>query len=102
MTINTVTRLIQLMIVPVVMVTACALLINGILQQYASINDRLRLMARERLELWHPREAEQATPMTARDAFITERLEQIDTQLPQLLQRHHLVYLVLSQSSCDK
>ncbi len=60
--INTVTHLIQLMIVPVVMVTACTLLINGMLQQYASINDRLRSMARERLDFWRIGKSDLTTP----------------------------------------
>ncbi len=38
-------------IAPVVMITACAILISGMLAQYAQINDRLRSVAKERLGL---------------------------------------------------
>jgi hypothetical protein len=95
MAIDTVTHLIQVMIVPVVMVSACALLINGILQQYTSINDRMRVMVRERLELWRPGADILDAPFPARDVFTSERLDELDTQLPQLLRRHYLVHHAL-------
>jgi uncharacterized membrane protein YphA (DoxX/SURF4 family) len=44
-------RTIQLILAPVVMVTACAILLAGLLSRFAALNDRLRLLARERLDL---------------------------------------------------
>ncbi len=80
MNMQNVGEIIQFIIAPVVMISACALVLNGLLTRYAAINDRLRLMSRERLELLR---------MTTRDTFYNERLSQIDVQLPGLLNHHH-------------
>lgn len=45
------TRTIQLILAPVVMVTACGILVNGLIGRYTNITNRLRTMAHERLEL---------------------------------------------------
>lgn len=82
MNIQTVTSTIQLILAPVVMLTACSLVLNGQFNQYISINNRLREMTRERLGLIR---------LTSRDVFDSERLEEIDHQIPQLLSRHLLV-----------
>ena len=82
MTAEMVARTIQLILAPVVMVTACAIMLGGMLGHYAAINDRLRAMARERLNLLHGD--------TAR-ALAVERLSEIDVQMPDLLHRHQLV-----------
>ena len=44
-----VARIIQLILAPVVMISACAILESGLLGHYASINARLRNMTHERL-----------------------------------------------------
>ncbi len=49
MTAEMVTRIIQTIIAPVVMVNACAIILGGLLNHSATINARLRGMARERL-----------------------------------------------------
>jgi hypothetical protein len=82
---------IQLIIAPVVMVTASALLINGILGRYAAINDRLRLLARERLELFHDPTGPRLAPPDPSDDYRCERLAQIDAQIPDLLRRHRML-----------
>ena len=46
-----VAQTIQLIIAPVVLVTACTLIQNGILGRYANLGERMRLLAGERLEL---------------------------------------------------
>jgi len=46
-----VTRIIQTIIAPVVMVNACAILLGGLVSHSNAINDRLRAMARERIEM---------------------------------------------------
>jgi hypothetical protein len=86
MSAETVARTIQLILAPVVMVTACAILLGGLLSHYAAINDRLRALARERLDLL--RQASAAAPIA--DPFNSERLEEIDKQVPDLLHRHRL------------
>ena len=87
MSAETVTRTIQLILAPVVMVSACAIFVGGLLSHYESINGRMRTMARERLELLR-------NPVDG-DRFLTERLGELDVQLPQLLHRHALVHHAL-------
>lgn len=78
---QTVINTIQLIIAPVVMVTACAVILNGLLTRFATINERLRSMTHERLELLR-------TPDS--DGFAIERIAEIDEQIPRVLQRHKL------------
>jgi hypothetical protein len=82
MTVEMVTRTIQLILAPVVMVTACALILNGLVQRYGAINDRLRGMAQERIQLLR---------MMATSVFDHERLSEIDAQVPDLLRHHKLL-----------
>ena len=77
-------RTIQLILAPVVMVSAWAIFVGGLLSHYEAINGRMRSMARERLELLR-------TSAEA-DRFVNERLAELDTQLPQLVERHALVH----------
>jgi hypothetical protein len=76
---QTVASTIQLILAPVVMVTACAIIVSGLLGHYSAINDRLRAMARERFEL---------VRVAGSDALAIERRAQIDGQVPDLLRRH--------------
>jgi hypothetical protein len=82
------TQIIQFIIAPVVMVSACGLILNGILARYAQINDRLRLMIHERWELLRSSSQEAASPARVADPLIAERLHEIDVQAPLLLSRH--------------
>ena len=83
MTAETVSKTIQLILAPVVLVTACAIMTTGLLARYAAINDRLRAIARERLDLLRA-----GAGQAQRDAFTVERLEELDAQAPGLLHRH--------------
>jgi hypothetical protein len=91
MNVETVARTIQLILAPVVMVTACAILLGSLQTRYGVINDRLRVMAHERLELLMQ---SRTAPDTAGagDPFTDERLNQIDAQLPMLLTHHTLCH----------
>ena len=80
-----VTRIIQTIIAPVVMVNACAILLGGLLNHSAAINDRLRGMARERIAMLRESGAAKA------DRLLAERLDEIDTQMPDLLHRLGLI-----------
>ena len=83
MSAETVTRTIQLILAPVVMLSACSVFVGGVLAHYAAINDRIRTLVHERLELLR----------SARDdLLIADRLDQVDAQLPALLHRHGLVH----------
>ncbi len=86
MNVETVARTIQLILAPVVMVSACAILLGSLQTRYGAINDRLRLMVREHLEL-------QKTDSSGIVASLAgERLTQIDTQIPLLLAHHKLAH----------
>lgn len=95
MTPQAVAQTIQFIIAPVVMITTCVLLVSGVLARYAAINDRLRLMARERLEILQTFRASHPAPHQELDPLLAERLRQIDTQIPELLRRHGLLRDVL-------
>jgi hypothetical protein len=87
MSAETITRTIQLILAPVVMLSACAIFVGGLLSHYEAINARMRAMARERLELLRS--------STGGDQFLNERLAELDLQLPQLLQHHARVHHAL-------
>lgn len=101
----TVAQIIQLILAPVVMVTSCGLIINGLLQRYAAINDRMRGMAHERLDLLgalggevHDIGGTLAIAPGHDDPLVRERLTEIDDQLPRLLQRHRMLHNALLAS----
>ncbi len=82
MDVETLARTIQSILAPVVMISACAIILGGLWGHASAINDRLRAMNHERLELWRA---------AATDAYTVERLHQIDTQTPTLVRRHRRV-----------
>lgn len=92
MSVQTITRAIQFILAPVVMVTSCAILANGILSRYASINDRMRSLTMERLDLLRGSDGSMSISSVAGDRLKVERLHEIDEQLPRLLHRHRLAH----------
>jgi hypothetical protein len=78
-------RAVGIILAPVVVVTSAAIVANGVLSMYGSVNDRMRAMAAERLELLGP---DLTAPHTPR---VAERLNELDRQLPKLLHRHRLL-----------
>lgn len=88
---DVVAQAINLILAPVVMVSACALLLNGFLARYAAINDRLRTLARERFEIWRAL-GEPETGGPAQRSAALERLEGIDLQAPLVLRHHRLMH----------
>lgn len=78
-----VSKTIQLIIAPVVLITACALIQNAILIRYAAVGQYMRSLALERLQLLRSSQAA--------DLFYLERLQEIDRQIPFLTQRHRLL-----------
>jgi len=85
MTAEMIARIIQLILAPVVMISACAITLTGILGHYAAINDRMRAMAHERLSL-----AGEAG-VAKKEVVAAERLSEIEAQLPNLLHRHKMI-----------
>ena len=75
---------------PVVLVTNCALVLNGVSGRYGVVNDRMRALAGERLLLL--RFLRGADPTAPVDELSVERLQEIDEQLPDLLRRHGLLH----------
>ncbi len=83
-------RNIQVILAPAVMITACAILLGVLHARYQTINDRLRLMTHERLELWRG----------VGDAFAVERTRELDAQFPDLLRRHKLAHAAIFIVGC--
>jgi hypothetical protein len=75
-------RTIQLILGPVVMISACSVFVGGVLNHYTSVGDRIRALTRERLDVLGARQS----------TLGLERLEEIDAQLPELLMRHRLIH----------
>lgn len=102
MTVEMLARTIQIILAPVVMITACAIALGSLQSRYGAINDRLRLMTRERLDLLRtlgvqivPLMPPGGTPQIATDAYAEERLIELDVQIPQLLRRHRLGHVAV-------
>jgi hypothetical protein len=91
MTTAAVFRTIQLVLAPAVMITSCGIIISGILVRYGAISDRMRTMAHERLELVWGSPGQPTGNAQDADGYVTERLQEIDHQMPLLLQRHRLL-----------
>jgi hypothetical protein len=91
MTADMVARTIQLILAPVVMISACGLVLTGLLARYAAVNDRLRALARERLELW-PGMAASDDALEPAAGLAAERRALIDGQTPGLLRHHRLLH----------
>jgi len=88
----TVVRTIGLIIAPVVMISSCALIVNGWLARYESISNRMRVMSQERLGLLRTPEGTLSRVHAESTTSTTERLFEIDAQLPKLLRRHELLH----------
>ena len=82
---------IQAMVAPVVLITTAAILSGALLTMYSSVNDRMRAMNRERLDILTGTDGTLLSASEVPPAG-RERLTQIDTQLPMLLRRHRLLH----------
>ena len=82
---------VQAMVAPVVLITTAAILSGALLTMYGSVNDRMRAMDHERLEILT---GAGGTLLSAAEVPPSgrERLTQIDTQLPMLLRWHRLLH----------
>ena len=79
MNVEMVAHTIQLILAPVVMVTACGLMLNSLVIRYGAIAEHLRVINRERLDMLR----------RMSDAPLDrERLSEIDVLAPELLRRH--------------
>jgi hypothetical protein len=89
MDVQTAAKTIQLILAPALMVSACGILLTGMLSHYGSINDRIRRLTAERLEL------SQLQPAEGHVALARERLTEIDHQVPMLIGRHRQVHYAI-------
>jgi hypothetical protein len=87
MDIETTAKAMQYILAPVVMISASAILLNGLQTRYTTLNSRLREMAHERLQLV----LENREPVE----YQKERLTEIDSQLPRLLRHYARVHMAL-------
>ncbi|PSB24322.1 DUF2721 domain-containing protein [Stenomitos frigidus] len=82
-----VVKTINLIIAPVVMLTACGIMLNGLMVRYSWLSDRVRSVHQERLNLldldWNQHKSK------------GERLDHLNHLLPDLLRHHHQVHDVL-------
>ena len=78
--------IIQQVLTPALLTTTCGVMMNALMAHYTGINDRLRAMARERIDLLR------AASQGHHDPFNEERICEIDTQAPQLLRCHKLMH----------
>jgi hypothetical protein len=86
---------ISAMVAPVVLITTGGMLSNGLLTVYSSVNDRMREMTTERIQILGGPDGEWLTPDRI-PAVGRERLAEISRQLPLMFRRHRLVrYSVL-------
>ncbi len=80
------------MVAPVVLLTVGAMVSNGLITIYSDIDNRMRDMTRERLEIRRGPAGEVLDPDSV-PAIDQERLTEIGVQLPMLLRRHKLTRL---------
>jgi len=80
-------KTIDLIIAPVVMITACAIIVNGLIVRYASLGEKIRMTYLEHLRL---KEMESSLSTVKQ-----HQLEDLEQLLPDLLDHHHQVHDVL-------
>jgi Protein of unknown function (DUF2721) len=85
----TATQVIQLILAPVVMVSACAILVGGVLSHYQAVSDRVRALNAERFQI--ARGLRGAGGAAAPDPLVEERLAEIGHQLRDLVARLRLL-----------
>jgi hypothetical protein len=80
-------EIIQFILAPVVLITACGLLLNSLGSRYAAVTNRLRGLGHERFELL------QKPHQNDLDFdFQQERIRQIESQVPPLLCHHQALH----------
>jgi hypothetical protein len=91
---------ISAMVAPVVLLTVGGLVTNGLLTVYSDVNDRMREMTRERIEILTGPTGEELEPASVA-AMSRERLEEIRVQIPMMMRRHRLTRLSVLTIYCS-
>jgi len=82
------TRAIGAIIVPAVMISACAILLNGITIRYTAIDNLFRSFNQENFNLKRDR--------SSHDRLEQDRILHLDHLIPKLLHHHHILHNVLT------
>jgi hypothetical protein len=85
---------IQAMLAPTVLMTTAAILAGGVQTMYAAVNDRMRAMTAEKLSRLTGTDSA-LTRESGLPAATSERVAEIDAQLPLLLTRHRVLHNAL-------
>jgi hypothetical protein len=91
---------ISAMVAPVVLLTVGGLVTNGLLTVYSDVNDRMRDMTRERIEILTGPGHEKLEPAGV-PVMDRERLHEIGIQIPMMLRRHKLTRLSVLTIYCS-
>lgn len=92
MTIQAIISVISLILAPVVMVSCCILFLNGQLQRYDALANRIRTMDQERFTILREIDNDVSSALEGIDGFRKLRIQEIETQLPHLLRRHLMIH----------
>jgi hypothetical protein len=92
MNIQGIISIISLILAPVVMVSCCILFLNGQLQRYDALANRIRTMNQERFSILREIDNDISRALEGIDGFRKLRLQEIETQLPHLLRRHLMLH----------
>lgn len=92
MNIQGIINVISLILAPVVMVSCCILFLNGQLQRYDAIANRIRTMNQERLTILREVDNDMPSALKSIDGFRKLRIQEIEAQLPHLLRRHLMLH----------
>ena len=88
MDVQGIVSIISLILAPVVMVSCCVLFLNGQLQRYDALGNRIRSLNQERLTILREIDNDVPNALDSINGFRKLRVQEIETQLPHLLKRH--------------
>lgn len=92
MNVQGIINVISLILAPVVMVSCCILFLNGQLQRYDALANRIRTMNQERFTILREIDNDVPSALEGIDGFRKLRVQEIETQLPHLLRRHLMLH----------
>jgi hypothetical protein len=92
MNIQGIVNVISLILSPVVMVSCCVLFLNGQLQRYDALANRIRSMNQERLTILREIDNDIPSALDGINGFRKLRMQEIEIQLPHLLRRHQMIH----------
>lgn len=88
MNVQGIVSIISLILAPVVMVSCCVLFLNGQLQRYDALANRIRSINQEHLAILREIDNNVPNALEGVNGLRKLRVQEIETQLPHLLKRH--------------